>query len=290
MIDEIKRRWPTCDISFTTNAHLLTEAMIDKIHARAVSRVNVSLEELPWEDTTARVADSVLTKEEKRTLAMTGLGNEVAKGGHPTPAKVVERLRRFLDRTNQLRREGKRHPEVRLQVVLFPRGEEVVLKLVDFAAEAGFHAINMVRLDVRGRPDMKRPTWEEERAAIVKARARAESHGVPFGSVNDHGVILRLASHSDGFCMRLDNFIYVDVSGNVAPCCLLRGHRLGNLVEQPVEQVWQSERFKQFYGPGVHPSCQGCDAFLHGYAAPAEFDAGPRPLPVISHAVSQGKS
>ena len=34
-----------------------------------------------------------------------------------------------------------------MQVVLFPRGTEVMLRLIDFAGEAGFHAINVVRLE-----------------------------------------------------------------------------------------------------------------------------------------------
>lgn len=280
-IAEIHRRFPGCDVGFTTNAHLLTNAMIERVLAARVSRVNVSLEELPWENAEARIAPSVSATLDARDIHMKGLANEVAKGGHPTPAKVVDRLRRFLDAVNQDKNAGKPAPEVRLQLVLFPNGTDVMLRLIDFAAEAGFHAINLVRLDVRGRPDLKRPSWDEERRMIQAARERAAKHGVPLGSVNDHGFALRLASHADSFCVRLDNFIYVDVSGNVAPCCLLRGHRMGNLVEQSLEAVWRSEKFKKFYGPEVHPACAGCDAFLHGYAPAAPFDVGPRPLPIV---------
>jgi len=277
-VAEIHRRFPACDVSVTTNAHLLTNAMIEKVLAARFSRINVSLEELPWEGAEARVVPQGL---DQKDVHMRGLANEVAKGGHPTPPKVVDRLRRLLDAANQARREGRAAPEMRLQVVLFPDGTEVMLRLIDFAAEAGFHAINLVRLDVRGRPDLRRPAWEDERRMIAKARERAAQKTIPLGSVNDHGFALRLASHKDGFCVRLDNFIYVDVSGNVAPCCLLRGHRMGNLLEQSLEDVWQSESFKKFYGPEVHPACQGCDAFLHGYAQPAGFDVGPRPLPIV---------
>ena len=106
---------------------------------------------------------------------------------------------------------------------------------------------------------------KEERRAIVSARERAKLRGIPLGSVNDHGTILKLASHNDRFCIRLDSYIYVDVEGNVAPCCLLRGVRLGNLVQQPLDAVWNSPEFKRFYGPGPHPACTGCDAFMNGY-------------------------
>ncbi|MBI3723479.1 radical SAM protein [bacterium] len=279
-VAEIHRRFPSCDVSFTTNAHFFTEAFIEKILAARVSRVNVSLEELPWSDAEATTPPP---SDFRTGNPMKGHENYVARDGHPTPRKVVDRLRRFLDRVNAERAAGRDFPEVRMQVVLFPEGTEIMLRLVDFAAEAGFHAVNLVRLDVRGRPDLRRPSWEDERRMIALARERAESLGVPLGSVNDHGALLKLASHSDRFCVRLDNFIYVDVSGNVAPCCLLRGHRVGNLVEQPLREIWHGERMKRFYGPGVHPACVGCDAFLNCYAEPAPLERRALPIASVSH-------
>jgi MoaA/NifB/PqqE/SkfB family radical SAM enzyme len=169
-----------------------------------------------------------------------------------------------------------------LQVVLFPGSEETTLRLIDFAADLGFQAVNLVRLDVRGRPDLSRPGYSEERRLISLSRARAEVRGVPLGSVNDHGVILRSASHSDRFCIRLDSYIYVDVEGNVAPCCLLRDHRLGNLVESSLESIWDSPEFKRFYGPGVHPACEGCDAFMHNYKEPPRSRTLPTARPIAS--------
>ena len=171
--------------------------------------------------------------------------------GHPTPPKVVDRLRRFLDAVNARKQEGKPAPEVRMQVVLFPKGTEVMLKLIDFAGEAGFHAINVVRLDVRGRPDLKRPTFEEERAMIAAARERAAKHGVPFGSVNDHGRILgsRLTTTPSASGSTISSTS--TSPGSVAPCCLLRGHKLGNLVEQPLAEIWQSDRVQEVLRKGA---------------------------------------
>jgi MoaA/NifB/PqqE/SkfB family radical SAM enzyme len=195
---------------------------------------------------------------------------------------VVEHLRAFLERRNALAVRGEPAPEVRLQVVLFPDSHTIVQRLVDFAADLGFQAVNLVRLDVRGRPELRRPSFEEERELIALARARAAARGIPLGSVNDHGWALRLASHADSFCMRLDNYLYVDVEGNVAPCCLLRGHRLGNLREQSLADVWGSDAFRRFYGPGVHPACVGCDAFMHGYADPTAAPADGSPTSVLA--------
>lgn len=257
-IDRLHERWPGVDVGFTTNGHLLTDGMVTKILDRRVARVNVSLEELPWADQPVETDNP-----------LKGHGNTVARDGHPTPPKVVEHLRRFLERRHAQAARGEPAPEVRLQVVLFPGSAATVERLIDFAADLRFQAVNLVRLDVRGRPDLSRPAWDEERALIRLARARAAARGVPCGSVNDHGVLLRLASRGDRACMRLDNYIYVDVHGNVAPCCLLRGVRVGNLVEQTLDEVWNGEALRRFHGPGMHPACAGCDAFMNGYAGPA---------------------
>ncbi|MGE0708846.1 MAG: radical SAM protein [Planctomycetota bacterium] len=270
--DRIAARLPETDLGFTTNGHLLTRRVGEQVLARrAITRINVSLEELPWEDATAQ---GPLPEDERSGNPQKGGINYVARDGHPTPPKVVEHLRSFLAARNAQAARGEPAPEVRLQVVLFPDSEETTRRLIDFGADLGFQAVNLVRLDVRGRPDLRRPGYEEERALIAMARARAKERGIPLGSVNDHGRLLRLASHDDQFCMRLDSYIYVDVEGHVAPCCLLRGHRLGDLTRQDLAEVWTSPEFKRFYGPGPHPACEGCDAFLHRYADAAADRGG----------------
>jgi MoaA/NifB/PqqE/SkfB family radical SAM enzyme len=276
-IDTIATRFPSADVGFTTNGHLLTDGIMKQIFARRIGRINVSLEELPWDGD-----EPELPVDHRTGNALKGAINHVARDGHPTPPKVVAKLRSFLKQRREREERGEHVPEVRLQVVLFPGSEETTLRLIDFAADLGFQAVNLVRLDVRGRPDLSRPGYSEERRLISLSRARAEVRGVPLGSVNDHGVILRSASHSDRFCIRLDSYIYVDVEGNVAPCCLLRDHRLGNLVESSLESIWDSPEFKRFYGPGVHPACEGCDAFMHNYKEPPRSRTLPTARPIAS--------
>lgn len=280
-IDAIKARHPQCAVGFTTNGHLLAPGMVEKILSRPVARVNVSLEELPWENAVAANAFAPPPPppdDARRGNPMKGGDNRIARDGHPTPPKVVDHLKHFLAQRNAMAERGDQAPEVRLQVVLFPNSAETVQRLVDFGADLGFQAINVVRLDVRGRPDLTRPEPEEERQLIALARQRARARGIPLGSVNDHGWALRIGSHNDRFCMRLDNYVYVDVAGNVAPCCLLRAHHLGNLREQTLGEVWNSTEFKRFYGPGMHPACAGCDAFMHGYHHETTGKAGTSPV------------
>jgi MoaA/NifB/PqqE/SkfB family radical SAM enzyme len=276
-IDAISERFPRADVGFTTNGHLLSDRVIHDVLTRPIRRVNVSLEELPWSnDGPGESPEPPLPVDHRTGNPLKGGINHVARDGHPTPPRVVERLRAFLFARNARAARGELAPEVRLQIVLFPGSEETTVRLVEFGAHLGFQAINLVRMDVRGRSDLVRPSWDEERRLIRLARARAAQCGIPVGSVNDHGAILRAASRGDRFCVRLDNYIYVDVEGNVAPCCLLRDHRLGNLTRQSLDEVWGSAAFKRFYGPGLHPACEGCDAFMNGYAQGSR-----RPLAVV---------
>ena len=48
-IDRIHARFPSCEVSFTTNGYLLDEGRVESILERRIRRINVSLEELPWE-------------------------------------------------------------------------------------------------------------------------------------------------------------------------------------------------------------------------------------------------
>ena len=266
-LDAIEARFPAAAAGFTTNGHLLTERVARKVLARRVARINVSLEELPWEEGEPKPE---VPEDDRTGNPQKGGENVVARDGHPTPAKVVRGLQRFMELRHAQAARGEPVPEVRLQVVLFPDSARTTVRLIDFAADLGFQAVNLVRLDVRGRPDLRRPSYAEERELIRLAKNRAQTRGIPCGSVNDHNWALSLAAHRDSFCVRLDNYIYVDVHGNVAPCCLLRGVHLGNLVRQSLREIWASDEFQRFYGPGVHPKCMGCDAFLHGYAETAE--------------------
>jgi MoaA/NifB/PqqE/SkfB family radical SAM enzyme len=261
-IAALKARFPACHVSFTTNGYLLDTARIDQIIASGVERVTVSLEELPF-GPEAPAAES--------TNPRKGHANHHAREGHPATQRVVDGLRALAS----ARSNGR--PELRLQVVMFPGSENTALKLVDFAAEIGFESVNLVRLDPRGQPELSRPSWAEERAIITAVRARARARGIAVVTVNDHGPLMRMASHSDSFCMRLDDYVYIDVEGQVAPCCLLRGSKVGSLAEANLDELWNSPGLERFYGPELPQDCDGCDAFMHNYRATTEW---PAPLKV----------
>ena len=193
-IDRIHARFPSCEVSFTTNGYLLDEGRVESILERRIRRINVSLEELPWEQE---------APPEPGLDPRKGHGNTVATGGHPARPHLITNLRRLI----AARRERRPQLELRLQAVMMPGGEGVLGRLVDFAGEEGFSSVNLVRLDLRDRDDMTRPDFATERAMIALARERAAGHGLEVHTVNDHGLLMRMAAHRDTFCLRLDDYV-----------------------------------------------------------------------------------
>lgn len=257
-VDDIHARFPSCEIHFTTNAFLLDEDRVRKILLRPFTRVTFSLEELPWEE-------GSLSQKQAKTEALDpkkGHKNALVKDGHPSSDSVVEGIRRLVRG-----RELKKHPlELRLQAVMSVDGMDILKRLIDFAADEKLDVVNLVRLDVRGRPDLKRPDWQSERAMIAEAKAHGATRSIGIASVNDHDFLMKMAAHNDQFCMRLDDYVYIDVHGQVAPCCLLRSHTVGSIQKTPLKEIWQGPELKKFYGPKLPSECSGCDSFLHGYA------------------------
>ena len=61
-VDRIAERLPETDVGFTTNGHLVTKRITEQVLSReAITRINVSLEELPWEDAIAAPPPPQLT-------------------------------------------------------------------------------------------------------------------------------------------------------------------------------------------------------------------------------------
>lgn len=255
--DQIFERFPACELGFTTNGLLLSDGICEKIAARPYRQINISLEELPFDEQGA-------ASEPLHENPMKGHGNAIARKGHPATTRLVEGLRRLIEKT----RRRPQPPLLRLQAVLFPEGLSILLRLIDYAAEEGFDAVNLVRLDPRGHDDLQRPGLEEEGVMIAAARRRGRERGIAIESVNDHGLALRLASHDDRFCIRLDDYAYVTVHGEVSACCLLRNKSLGDLRHESLRDVWQSPAMQRYYGDQLPEDCAGCDAFMRGHAQP----------------------
>jgi len=69
------------------------------------------------------------------------------------------------------------------------------------------------------------------------------------------------------FCSMSTSYVKIEPNGDVYPCC--RGPRelvMGNVNEQPLAQIWNSEKYRAFRrrmnARDYHEVCRGCDVLI----------------------------
>lgn len=190
-------------------------------------------------------------------ISLDGLTDSQA--GHPTDKGVADNLRALVKA-----RGAKPRPILVFQTTMQPQGGEQVKEVVRLAFELGAELVNLVRLDVRLLEGVQRPDREEEQRIITEARREAAGR-IPILAINQPSLPIRLATHFDRQCIRTLYQVYIDVEGNVLPCCKLRDMPMGNILKESVHSIWHSKRYRSFL---ADPSaCEGCDAFFKGFRA-----------------------
>jgi MoaA/NifB/PqqE/SkfB family radical SAM enzyme len=63
-------------------------------------------------------------------------------------------------------------------------------------------------------------------------------------------------------CMAPFNECYVDVRGNITPCCYSRGHKMGNAYETSFEDVWFGSPYRKLRKVRYLAGCRDCSPFI----------------------------
>lgn len=223
---EARRRFPRARVRFTTNGLLLDARRRREVLRSGVSQVTLSVD----------------------------LDGEGTGEGHPPDRSAT-------DRFAALAQERDRPVELLLQAVIVSPDAARLAWLVRYAAEQGLQGLNLARLQPLGTEGERfsRPSFEEERAVLAVAYRLGRAHGVRILSAIDHTPAMRLAGRFDARCLRTDNYAYIDLDGNVTPCCTLRHLAMGNLLATPLASIWEGERWRAFFAE----RCDGCDALRH---------------------------
>jgi MoaA/NifB/PqqE/SkfB family radical SAM enzyme len=230
-----RRAVPAARLRFTTNGFYLKPDAIDRLLAIGFDQINVSMEAVDQ-------------------------GEPPAYGyGHPTESRIAQNVRELM------RRRGPRPlPRVRLQTVMGYEGLKNLLDIVEFCADARVDLINLVRLDIRDHPEQLRPSRAEERTMLAAVRRAAARHGIPVVNVNDQNLMVRLAGHFDHFCLRLDNYLYINVDGEITPCCSMPRYRLGHIDQDDLAEVWEGEKLADFRRRH-NELCGKCDTLKYNH-------------------------
>jgi MoaA/NifB/PqqE/SkfB family radical SAM enzyme len=220
--------FPKARINFTTNGILLNEENIRKIMSLKVDRINVSYE-----------------------------GEEDGSGisaGHKNADQVLANLGALIEA-----RGDRKLPKIGFQVVLNSGDFSKLSKVIMQAKELGLDFVNLMRLDRSINHELNRPGYDREQAMLNQAIKLGKKLKLNVFSINYRSTMLKLATHGDRLCPRTDNFVYVDVDGNVLPCCNLRRHRFGNVNSRSMNDIWNDYKFDCFFN-NQYKICGICDA------------------------------
>jgi len=188
-------------------------------------------------------------------------GNETVVEGH-TSTKVYENIEAVT------RRRDPAKLGVRLQATLHMDCENDLYDVIRYGAGIGCDTVNVGRLDRQFRPNLKRPDSREERFIFLKADDIARTYGIQLDWLQysvSHGLtrffyrLLRKKLHRSGkYCLKTFNYAYVTREGNVTPCCLLPNEKMGNLLNDGLDNIWKSEKFNHFR-ENYRDTCGSCD-------------------------------
>jgi MoaA/NifB/PqqE/SkfB family radical SAM enzyme len=218
---------PQARLQFTTNGNLLVPKVFDRLKKHSnLSQITISIDSLDAQ----------------------------IKQGHKFSVKVKENLLEVCSH---------KAPTLKivLQTLLFATAKPEIKKIIDLAGRFDNIAVNLVRLDVRdGR--YTRPDLNTEQRLIKSLQKYGRKNNVVVNAVNKQNWLQRLASHQDNYCLRSDDYLYVNVNGQATPCCGLRNFVLGDLSVQSWQDIWRGQRRNGFLKKQA-VICGGCDALYY---------------------------
>ena len=217
---------PHVRMHFTTNGLLLRDATIAGVLRHGVRSISVSLDTVREGDLPGHRQAAAVIKNLESLMA--------ARGASPTPQLI-------------------------LQTTLQGDGEADLREIVALGRRLRADGVNLVRLDTRGVEGLSRPGVDEERR-LIRAAEEAAGGRLPVLAINKPWWPVRVATHGGRLCLRTLYHVYVDVHGNVSPCCVLRRMIVGNLLEQPLTEIWNSRAMRRFFA-NQKEICAACDAW-----------------------------
>jgi MoaA/NifB/PqqE/SkfB family radical SAM enzyme len=219
MIDYCKDK--ELKVKLTTNGSLVDELTCERIINSGLDSVTFSLEDIRG-----------------------------ASGEGHSDGRAFENLRRLLN----LRKAEM--PEVVIQTTLHQGRKNDLYELISRSTEIGVDRVNLARLDLRFNASLKRPSLAEEKELFrevdrlgrekeiqVDFIPRAVSRGIERFSYR----MLRKSLHRFGkYCLRLYDYLYINLKGEVTPCCGLPLYSVGNILKDDLKEIWKGERMKDF--------------------------------------------
>lgn len=227
---------------------------------------------------------SILTDEMVEFFNTSFIELNISCDGHTK--ELYESIRRglsyesFVENIETVRR---RCPDLtmKMSVVVMRQNMMFLPEIVDFAGKIGFNEIILNQLCV----DEKNGNLQDAAylypddlmkytlLALEKGRQKNITVIVPYIlNPTEDAKAGELGDSMDGSCLGVCDWVvecpYIDLRGNVAPCCMKQKENLGNLYECDFESIWNGEpyvKIRREFRKGRLPSiCKGCDFVNQG--------------------------
>ncbi len=178
-------------------------------------------------------------------------------------SKNIEDL---IKRKNMLKSKT---PKVVIQPILFKEKVNDVYEVIEWAKRISAQRVNIVRVDLRFVSNMSRPNVAEEKVIFREFARLRKKLDFRIDCLQDQvfdglpGFFYKHTKHLlglDSWCYRFQDFVYVDVNGNVHPCCLDKDQIVGNLLEETLSDIWRGKKFNYLRENQEEFSyCRECD-------------------------------
>lgn len=211
-------------VSLTSNGSLLTAKKIDDLIDNKIDSISFSVDKIVFE---------------KKTQS------------HPI-GKQLESIKEFIKES----KERKTNIRVIIQSTLHKNKESDIFNVIKWAFEVEADMVNINRLDLRFNQSLKRPSLSEEKVLIEKIDKTFKKYpiGIEFKPYAAFGGYLRkiykrlvpFMGKMGPHCLRIYNYIYINSSGGVTPCCALPNWTVGNILEDDLDLIWKNNLFIKF--------------------------------------------
>lgn len=169
---------------------------------------------------------------------------------HPVTTQI-KNIEYFM----KLRETSVNKPVVVLQSTLHKGKERKIGEVVKWGSAVGASMVNVNRLDLRFQK-LKRLNLRQERDFIrqlnklgKKYRLRTEfrPHIAFTGPARIfYQLTAPFMARGGQHCLRVYNYIYINMKGEVTPCCALPLWSVGNILKQNLGEIWTGEKFQKF--------------------------------------------
>lgn len=168
---------------------------------------------------------------------------------------------------------------MKMSVVVMRQNMAFLAEIVEFAASHGFNEVSFNQLCV----DEKNGNLEDAAYLYPDELQRYTAEAIERGKQSSIRVVVPYMlgktkgtntqdKRTDGTCTGVCDWLvecpYIDLRGNVAPCCMKQKECLGNIYKTQLDQIWNGKLYMQardMFRKGQMPSsCSGCDFAVQG--------------------------